>query len=118
MHAADLADAQGSSGHARSRRAKARRDPITLASLFFGILAALTLPVLYPLPSTLFAILGTASAIIGLIRSRTSGSRSALPIASLILSLGIADFVALSVVFGQGVSSGPARVPWSSARFF
>ena len=91
--------------------ARARRDPIALASLAFGILATLTLPLLYPLPSTLFAILGTASAIVGLIRSRTSGARSALPIASLILSLGIAGFVALSVVFGQGASSGSARLP-------
>lgn len=90
--------------------AQPRRDPIAVASLAFGILATLTLPVLYPLPSTLFAILGTASAIIGLTRTRTTGSRSALPIASLILSLGIASFVALSVVFGQGASSGSAPV--------
>ena len=90
--------------------AQPRRDPISVASPAFGILAALTLPVLYPLPSTLFAILGTASAIIGLIRSRTTGSRSALPIAGLILSLGIAGFVALSVVFGQGASTDSAPV--------
>lgn len=88
MH--DVSSPLGRTGESEmdNETATARRDPITLASLAFGILAAVTLRVLYPLPSTLLAILGTASAIIGLIRSRTAGSGSALPIASLILSWG------------------------------
>jgi hypothetical protein len=90
--------------------ARSRLDPIAVTSLASGVLAALTLPLLYPIPSTLFAILGVASGVVGVIRSRSTGSPLALSIVSLVLSLVVITVVVLSVVFDQGGSSGSGQM--------